>query len=326
MPEPTVSPSPTPSSPPPAARSPDPGLVIGSNPAISEPQRRWAEERARIQESDVWQQDPTRTTIRKSSDGTVTAVPRTADPAAAPQPGDQPKPAGEQQQPPQPLNSDGKIQLTQDIALSEQELRDLLAHKSAEDSRRLTAPTKVEDFRLELPSDLKMPQGVDFRIDPNNPAVEPARAFALRNNLSQQQFSEMLGVYAASQANEMVAFNTAKAAEVAKLGDAANARVDAVRGWLRSMVPEHFDGLARVLEMAPSAATVKGLEALMHRYVTQGSGGFMAQVALPAPPFGRILADEHLLRAGRRGDRLLPYPALEPFPGPHVGSPGPWSG
>src|SRR6516165_10567380 len=54
-------------------------------------------------------------------------------------------------------------------------------------------------------------------------------------------------------------------------------------------------------------------------------GHAAAQVALPAPPFGRVLADEHLLRAGRRRDRFLPDPALEPFPGPHVGRPGPWS-
>ena len=260
----------------------DPGVVIGSNPTISEPQRRWAEERARIVESDPWQHDPSRTVMRKDASGNISAVPRTAADGA---PSDQQPKPGDQPQPQQlPLNSDGKIQLTPDIALSETELRDLLSFKSAEDSRKLTAPTKVEDFRLELPSDLKLPPGVDFRLDPAHPAVEPARQFALRNNLSQQQFSEMLGVYAASQANEMVAFNAAKAAEVQKLGDAANARVDAVTGWLKALGGNHFGALARVLQLAPVADTVVGLEHLMHRYVSQGGGSFNGAHREPQTP------------------------------------------
>jgi hypothetical protein len=279
-----VSPSP---SPPPAARSPDPGVILGSNPTVSEPQRRWAEERARIQESDVWQQDPTRTTIRKSADGTVTAVPRTAADGALDQaaPGDKQQPQPQQQQ--QPRTDSGKILLAEGIEVSEQELRDLVSFKASEDSRKLTAPQKAEDFKLDLPADLKMPEGVTFQINPNDAAIEPARAFALRNNLSQQQFSEMLGLYAATQASDMVKFNAAKAAEVAKLGDAANARVDAVRGWLRATVPEHFNDLARVLELAPTAATVKGLETLMQRYVSQGSGSFKGSNREPHIP-GKI--------------------------------------
>jgi hypothetical protein len=226
--------------------------------------------------------------MRKSSDGVVSAHPRTdtapqPDPAATSQPGDQQQP----QPQPQPLNSDGKIQLTPDIALSETELRDLLAFKSAEDSRRLTAPQKVEDFKLELPADLKMPQGVTFQIDPNNPAVEPARQFALRNNLSQQQFSEMLGLYAASQAKEMVAFNAAKQAEVDKLGMAAGARVDSIKTWLKSMSGNHFNALCKVLELAPVAETVVGLEHLMHRYVSQGGGSFSGAHREPSLP-GRV--------------------------------------
>jgi hypothetical protein len=115
----------------------------------------------------------------------------------------------------------------------------------------------------------------------------PARAFALRHGLNQSQFSEMLGVYAAASASEAVAFNSAKAAEVAKLGDAANARVDAVRGWLKSMGGNHFGALCKVLELAPVADTVVGLEHLMHRYVTQGGASFSGAHREPSLP-GRV--------------------------------------
>jgi hypothetical protein len=194
---------------------------------MSEPERRYKADYDRLTAQDPYR-DPNQL-LRRAPDGTITAEARSPDPAN-PQPGDQPKPGDQQPPQQQPRTDGGKILLAEGIEVSEQELRDLVSFKASEDSRRLTAPQKAEDFKLELPADLTMPQGVTFQIDPNNPAVEPARAFALRNNLSQQQFSEMLGVYAATQANEMVAFNSAKAAEVTKLGDAANARVDAVRG------------------------------------------------------------------------------------------------
>ena len=124
MPEPTVSPSPTPSSPPPAAQSPDPGVILGSNPTSSEPQRLWAEERARIVSNDVWQQSPEKVALVKDANGKVSAVPRNGADGAPdqPAPGDQQQPQPQQQ----PRTSDGKIQLTNDIALSETELRDLL--------------------------------------------------------------------------------------------------------------------------------------------------------------------------------------------------------
>jgi hypothetical protein len=293
-----------PSTPPAATPTlPDPGLVIGSSPTISEPQKLWAEERARIVSGDVWQQSPEKVALVKDASGKVSAVPRNGADGASDQ---QPKPSDQQQPQQQPRTDGGKILLAEGIEVSEQELRDLVSFKASEDSRKLTAPQKAEDFRLELPADLKMPQGVDFRIDPNNPAIEPARQFALRNNLSQQQFSEMLGVYAATQASEMVAFNAAKAAEVQKLGDAANARVDAVRTWLKATVPEHFNDLARVLDLAPTAATVRGLEALMHKLVTQGGASFNGAHREPTIPgkisdaeYGKLSYAERIAYAAR---------------------------
>jgi hypothetical protein len=261
---------------------PRPGAPVVSNPPISDVHQRWQADRDAIAAPDPWQHSPDKTVMVKQPDGTVVFRPRTGADGAP----DQAAP-GNQQQPPQPLNSDGKIQLTPDIALSETELRDLLAFKSTEDSRRLTAPTRAEDFKLELPADLKMPEGVTFQINPNDAAIEPARAFALRNNLSQQQFSEMLGLYAASQATEMVAFNAAKAAELAKLGDTAQPRISAIQTWLRSMSPDHFAGLANILQVAPTAATVRGLESLMHRWATQGSGSFSGAHREPSLP-GRV--------------------------------------
>jgi len=66
-----------------------------------------------------------------------------------------------------------------------------------------------------------------------------------------------------------------------------NARVDAVTGWLKAMGGNHFGALAKVLQLAPVAETVVGLEHLMHRYVSQGGGSFSGAHREPSLP-GRV--------------------------------------
>jgi len=95
----------------------------------------------------------------------------------------------------------------------------------------------------------------------------------------------MLGLYAASQATEMAQFNAAKQAEIDKLGQAANARVDSIKTWLKSIGGNHFNSLCKVLEFAPVADTVVGLETLMHKYVTQGVGSFSGAHREPHIPW-----------------------------------------
>ena len=291
-PDPAVSPAPVSPSPPPApvtARmlDPRPGAPVVSNPPTSDVQQRWRADRDAIAAQDPWQHSPEKTVMVKMPDGTVVARPRTGADGAPDQsaPGEPPRPGTQLSL---QRTDDGRIVLAEGMEpLTEQALKDLVAFKSAEDSRRLTAPQTAADFKLELPADLKMPPGVQFQLDPNNPLVEPARQFALRHGLNQSQFSEMAGLWASAAASEAVAFNSAKAAEVAKLGDAANARVDAVTGWLKAMGGNHFGALAKVLQLAPVAETVVGLEHLMHRYVSQGGGSFSGAHREPSLP-GRV--------------------------------------
>jgi hypothetical protein len=218
-----------------------------STPVMSEPQRRWAEERARIVAPDPFQHDPTRTVIRRAEDGTLSAHPRT-DPAA---PTDPAKP-GESQ--PQPAQTDGgKIRLAEGVELTEQELRDLVSFKAAEDSRKLSTP-QPGAYELKFNDDFVLPQGTEWRWNADDPLLGQVREFASANGMTQSTFSKLLGLHAASQMRDMQEFAAAKAAEVQKLGDTANARVDAVKTWLKAMAPDHFAGLARVLERGPTAA------------------------------------------------------------------------
>src|SRR6516165_3329962 len=147
MPPPDLAPSPAPASPapPPAAPAlPDPNVRIISSPTESDAQQRWRADREAVASRDVWMQDPSKVVMRKSSDGVVSAHART-DTAQQPDPATAPQPGHEQQQQPQPAQTDGgKIRLAEGVELTPDEIKALVARKAYEDSRKATAPTKAE--------------------------------------------------------------------------------------------------------------------------------------------------------------------------------------
>jgi hypothetical protein len=156
-----------------------------------------------------------------------------------------------------------------------QHLDGLTAFKAAEDSRKLSLP-KPDQYKLEFAPDYVLPQGIEWKWDDEgkSPLMGQAREFAAAHSINQEGFSKLLGLYAASRVGEIQSINAAKAAELGKLGANANARVDAVRTWLKSVGGSDFDGLNRVLEMAPTASTVAGLEKLIQKFTSQGGGSW----------------------------------------------------
>lgn len=154
-----------------------------------------------------------------------------------------------------------------------QHLDGLTAFKAAEDSRKLSVP-KPDQYKIENTSDFTLPQGVEWKFDEKNPQLAGFREFASSLGMSQEHFSKALNYFVASQVSDQQTLNAAKAAELGRLGETANARVDAVRTWLKAMGGSDFDGLNRVLEMAPTAATVAGLEKLIQKFTSQGGGSY----------------------------------------------------
>jgi hypothetical protein len=130
--------------------------------------------------------------LERQADGSITSRPRTdGRTIGSPPDGNQRATPGDPQQRIDPVRTeDGKIVLGEGLEFTDQQLRDLVAFKTAEDARKLTAPAAA-DFRLELPPELKLPPGIEFKFDPNSPIVPAAREFAHRNGFSQGQFSEL---------------------------------------------------------------------------------------------------------------------------------------
>lgn len=163
-----------------------------------------------------------------------------------------------------------------EVDATEAEWRDALAFKAAEDAKRLSLPATPKDYRLDLPKDLKLPAGVAVTFNEADPVLAPvldqARNWAKANNLTQEQFSQALGLHAAAKAHEQAVINAAATGERDKLGAAGSARVDAVSRWIRA---QGGDDLARpVLATLVTSKQVEFFEQLIQRATSQGVGSF----------------------------------------------------
>jgi hypothetical protein len=221
--------------------------------------------------------------VRDPNTGEITARPRTAsdgasDPAV---PGNQP--------PPGPASvENGRLRIGE-IELSEAEVAGLLQRHAAEQNRLLATP-KPGEYKLEFAHDYVLPQGVEWKWDEANPLLGQVREFATAAGLTQDHFSKLLGLHAASRIREDMAIADAHKAEVAKLGENANARVDSIKTFLNGHLGTK--SAKALTETLFTARQVQAFEKLMHHFVSQGSGGFRGSNREPETP-GKISQAEY---------------------------------
>jgi hypothetical protein len=169
------------------------------------------------------------------------------------------------------------------LAKDLKERDELKTFKAADDVRRGSLPQKADDYKLELPADFKPPAGVEFKLDTANPALASLKAVAHKHGLTQAAVNELLGVYAGNEVGSQAAIATARAAEIAKLGTTAPARVDAVTNWLSGMDTSPDKGDAKALAgMLVTARHVEAFERIINRLTTQGTANFSQSHRVPA--------------------------------------------
>jgi hypothetical protein len=180
--------------------------------------------------------------------------------------------------------ADGKATVKiSEMELTEAELRQLMVDKAERESRRANVPADPSKYELTLPKEFVVPQGIEFKFADADPILGPiineARAFAHEAGLDQAQFSKMMSLYAASKSHELSVLNTAREAEVAKLGVNATTRVNAIQVWLRGMVG---DECARpMMSTLVTEKQVRGFERLMQAHSTQGTTIFKNSGRVP---------------------------------------------
>lgn len=197
--------------------------------------------------------------------------------AASPSPAPAPAPASEWQRPsyyPETVKS---------AADAEKYVKELAGFHASELSRRLTLPQKPEDYDFALPKDFKAPEGVEFQLNPNDPLAGEARKFAIEAGLSKEQFSKLLAIHAAGQIGSVQAINSAKQAEVEKLGVNGPARKTAVDNFIASVPGVSTDEAKQFSQFMFTASQVQVLEKVMAHMRSQGIAPMRPNPDAPAP-------------------------------------------
>jgi len=151
-------------------------------------------------------------------------------------------------------------------------LDELATFKAAEDSRRAALPQTPEAYEIKLPETFKAPEGIDVRIDPNDPMLKTARELAHAKGWSQSDFSEALGVVATMKASEAATYETLKAKNLEALGPKGPERIDAVTRWLNANGSEAE--VKPIIATLATAAHVTFFEKMISKLSSQGSANF----------------------------------------------------
>jgi hypothetical protein len=174
------------------------------------------------------------------------------------------------------VTADGKLRVGS-MELDEGDIRKIMAESAMRESRKATMPADAAGYTLNLPADLKLPDGMTWKWATDHPVQGPllaaAKEFAFANGIDQAGFSKMMGLFVAHQTHEAQVVNQAKAAELAKLGATATARVDSITQFVRGMTGD--DKLAAsVTSMLFTADQVRAWEKIIGRITNQGVASF----------------------------------------------------
>jgi hypothetical protein len=199
---------------------------------------------------------------------------------------------------------------------SESQVRDALAHQAEQNVRKRSLPPSPDKYEIKNTPNFKPPEGFKFEWDMNDPGLQAAREIAHARGLDQETFSSLLDVYAANKIGESQKLGTARAAELGKLGSAANVRIDAIETWLKARIGAKAGLFVGQLRNYPVAAMVEGLEDIIRGSSNQGGVDFTQSGRSDPEPkssvpvfdgsnFAQVRAAQDMANAQRRpGERV----------------------
>jgi hypothetical protein len=213
-------------------------------------------------------------------------APDPAKPAAAPGEPAPPAPA------PAAQVVDGKLRVGE-FELSPDDIAALMATKAQADLRATQVLADASGYKPDLPADMQLPPGIEFKIDTADPAYRDLAAFAHARGWDQEAFSTAIGIFASREARQAAAFNEAQRAEVQKLGANGTSRVTAVETWLRSTLGD--DLASGMRGMIVTEKIVRGFEKLAAQHTTQGAALFSQahRTPEPSPGPGRVTEEQY---------------------------------
>ncbi len=200
-------------------------------------------------------------------------------PAPEPAPAPDPQPAPAPEPAPAPAKTERPEGLGDDFWDSENNqvkfpelldrLNGLTAREAELDSRLAQAPEKPDGYKVELPEGFEMPEGMEFKPDPDNPLTKPAMEWAHKHGLSQAAFSELVAMQAQAQLRDNQATKEFYETETAeRLGERAPQRRKAVETWVGTKLAGNKDVAQFAKQMLADPLAVLMFENVMK--MTQG--------------------------------------------------------
>lgn len=171
-------------------------------------------------------------------------------------------------------------------------------------AREQAIPAAPDKYEIKLPDGFKPPEGMQFEFKIDDPAMIEARAAAHEMKLDQSGFSRLLGIYAANKLGELQATNTARDAEMAKLGSTAPQRLEAVETWLKAKVGDKANVLVATMKQYPVASTVEAMEGIMRAFSSQGGAGVTQSGREGEQDAGKIAGYENMNFVQRRAAQM----------------------
>jgi hypothetical protein len=146
--------------------------------------------------------------------------------------------------PPESKGPGDKVKIG-DYELSGNDVAMILQEKAARDLRATQVPASAEAYEAKLPESFKLPDGLQWQWDAADPALNDIRALAKKSGWSQDDFSNVLGVYAAKAVAEDTQFRQRARAEMDKLGVNGSQRLAAVETFVRGVAGDDLGGALR---------------------------------------------------------------------------------
>jgi hypothetical protein len=227
--------------------------------------------------------------------------------AAAPAPGEPPVP------PAAPASVvDGKLRVGE-LELSADDVAALMRTRTELDLRAAAVPPTAADYKPDLHADMKLPPGIEFKIDTADPAYRDLAAFAHARGWDQEAFSTAIGIFASREARQAAAFNEAQRAEVQKLGANGTSRVTAVETWLRSTLGDELANSMR--PMIVTSRIVEGFEKLASKQFPAANFSQAHRTPEPSPGPGRVSDEEYSrMTSAERWEYARSFPQSQFYP------------
>jgi hypothetical protein len=148
------------------------------------------------------------------------------------------------------------------------ELADLRSLRDRHDARIRAVPETADGYEVALPEDIEL--SMEFEIDPANPLVDGAKAFAKEVGLTQAEFSKLLSFEVRRAEADVGRMQAWVDGEVKALGENPGARIEGLKNAVSAEIgPDLADAL---FALDRGAKSVVALEALLAKRSGYASG------------------------------------------------------